>query len=543
MSRAASRQTFTYPGMEHTQVAPEQWHDSAHLPSPRLTAALLRALSTPKAMSAARALSMLYPGLERPEVIEQLQKQSEKHATSPGRQASEWLSHGYPGMERGLSIASQQGQPRQGQQHQQAQRAGSLSRHPSDWLSYPGLERGFSVQNKKQQPPRSCALSSAESIKQREPLQPKSDRACEQDASAQYRGAQQFVSAFAPAAAVPMSRESSGQFSYPGMERGFSGVAPKAARHQSPHKQQQQSRAASMQRNPSDWLSYPGMERGLSTQQPQQKLQQPPMQTQQNNTASMLRNPSEGMSYPGMERGLSRNLPQGKQQSAQQSTQQRSPLRPQAERAGSLQRNPSDWLSYPGMERGLSMHPQQQQKPPTAVHSRGPMSRQGSDWLSYPGMERGLSRQLPTSRLHQALCLETSYSVRSNASDSMWPGMEQCFDMRSRPSSSRLHEALCLETAPSFSSNYSDCDWPGLEADFDCCSSPESRLHEALCMESAASMRSNVSDCYYPGLERLMSMRSAAPALQRLLSIGEHFLALFEQRSLIRTSVVCCEPW
>ena len=192
-----------------------------------------------------------------------------------------------------------------------------------------------------------------------------------------------------------------------------------------------------------------------------------------------------------------------------------------------MQRAPSDWLSYPGMERGLSMHPQGH---PTAaqVKPNAPISRKASEWLSYPGMERGLSTQLPQSRLNQALCLETSYSVRSSASDCMWPGLEQCFEMSSNPSSSRLHDALCLETAASFSSNFSDCDWPGLEADFDCCSSPESRLHEALCLESAASMRSNVSDCYYPGLERLLSMRSAAPALQRLMSIGQYvYICMF----------------
>lgn len=555
MSGAASRQVSIYPEMEHSLVAPEHLYNPAHHPSPRLTAALLRALSTPKAMSAARALSMLYPGLERPEVIEQLQQQSDKHAASPERRGSEWLS--YPGMERGMSTSSHQGAPRQSQQQlsqqsqhtqqqqaqqQHAQHAGSMNRQPSDWLSYPGLERGFSVQSRRQQQqqPRSYALSSAESIR-RKASGSVSDSESEQCASAQHKSAQQqLISAFAYAAAMPMSREPSGQFSYPGMERGFSGARHMATspqqQPQQPPLQGHQARAASMQRNASDWLSYPGMERGLSTQQPKQPAQptqQPTPPAQQPRAASMQRNPSDWLSYPGMERGLSRNLAQTRHQSPQRHPRQLSPLKPQAERAqaeraASMQRSPSDWLSYPGMERGLSMHPQQPQAAPSAAQPRSnaPLSRKASEWLSYPGMERGLSTQLPQSRLHQALCLETSYSIRSNASDSMWPGLEQCLEMSSNPSHSRLCQALCLESAPSVSSHYSDCDWPGLEADFDCSRSPspDARLRDALCLESAASMRSNVSDCYYPGLERVMSMQSAAPALQRLLSIGQSCL-------------------
>ena len=550
---STSRQGSAYPGMERTEVCPDFIPGSQ--PSPRFTAALLKALSTPKAMSAVRALSALYPGLERPEVVQQLQKQMVQHGTAAplSRKQSEWLS--YPGMERGLSLSSQQGRAQPSQkQAVAAQRLGSLGSRGSDWLSCPGLEHAFSGPAKQQPQGLKRILSGAESIRSRpEPCQS--------------LPGQCPPSAFACMAAEPLSRNPSGQFSYPGMERGFSTASQQHQAVQQPKQsmlQGRQQRAASLLRNSSDWLSYPGLEGGPSVKPGLQGKQQSPLHGQQHRAASMQRVPSDWLSYPGMERGLSVRPKQGKQQA---------PLQELAQRAASMQRLPSDWLSYPGMERGLSLQPRQASQlksdPPlirkasqrlaaqaqlrpalcldTAYSARSNMSdcewpgmeqcfecaspssgprqafqRKSSIPLSHRSSQRLSSRaHAPHTQLHLALCLETSYSVCSNLSDCEWPGMEQGFDCASPPS--RLHQALCLECAPSLSSHsgLSDCDWPGLEAGFDCSSSsPPSRLREALCLETAASVHSNVSDGYFPGLERLLSLRAAAPALQRLASIG-----------------------
>lgn len=67
--------------------------------------------------------------------------------------------------------------------------------------------------------------------------------------------------------------------------------------------------------------------------------------------------------------------------------------------------------------------------------------------------------------LQHALCLETSASVRSNLSECLWPGLEQCFAINSPPS--KLQQALCLETAASVISNLSDMmlSYPGMESE------------------------------------------------------------------------------
>ena len=69
------------------------------------------------------------------------------------------------------------------------------------------------------------------------------------------------------------------------------------------------------------------------------------------------------------------------------------------------------------------------------------------------------------SQLQHALCLETAASVRSNLSDAMWPGLEQCFAISSPQS--QLQQALCLETAASMVSNLSDMmlSYPGMECE------------------------------------------------------------------------------
>ena len=55
--------------------------------------------------------------------------------------------------------------------------------------------------------------------------------------------------------------------------------------------------------------------------------------------------------------------------------------------------------------------------------------------------------------------------MRSNLSECLWPGLEQCFAINSSPS--RLQQALCLETAASVISNLSDMmlSYPGMEAE------------------------------------------------------------------------------
>lgn len=69
------------------------------------------------------------------------------------------------------------------------------------------------------------------------------------------------------------------------------------------------------------------------------------------------------------------------------------------------------------------------------------------------------------SPLQHALCLETSASVRSNLSECLWPGLEQCFAINSPPT--RMQQALCLETAASVISNLSDMmlSYPGMESE------------------------------------------------------------------------------
>ena len=386
---STSRQGSAYPGMERTEVCPDLIPGSQ--PSPSLTAALLKALSTPKAMSAVRALSALYPGLERPEVVQQLQKQVVQHgaATPLSRKQSEWLS--YPGMERGLSLSSQQGRAHSPQKQSGAgQRLSSLGRKGSDWLSYPGLERGFSGPAQQQPSGPKRILSGAESIKSR-------PESCES------LPGQCPPSAFACMAAEPLSRNPSGQFSYPGMERGFSTASQQQHQAGQPKPavvQPRQQRASSLLRNPSDWLSYPGMERGMSVKPEQQGKQQSPSRAQQPRAASMQRVPSDWLSYPGMERGLSVRPDQSEQQSSVQG---------QAQRSASMQRLPSDWLSYPGMERGLSLQPKNAHR----LKPDPPLSRQASQRLA------------AQAQLRPALCLDTAYSTRSNMSDCDWPGMEQ----------------------------------------------------------------------------------------------------------------------